>query len=158
MKISFRKGIGFGLTSGIITTLGLIVGLNSSTHSTKVIIGGILVIAIADSLSDALGIHISEEAENKNVSREIWESTITTFFSKFLMALSFIIPILLLPLNVAIIVSTAWGIFMISLVSYLISKQSKKGAAVIILEHLSIAIAVIIFTYLVGGLIEKYFN
>ena len=81
MKISIRKGVGFGLTSGIITTLGLIVGLNAGTHSKIVVIAGILTIAIADAFSDSMGIHISEESGHKNKSsKEIWESTISTFF------------------------------------------------------------------------------
>ena len=53
------RGIGFGLVSGTIITLGLIIGLFSSTNSEKVIIAGIISIAIADSFSDALGMHIS---------------------------------------------------------------------------------------------------
>ena len=83
MKSSIRKGFSFGLTSGIITTLGLIVGLNSGTHSTILVIGGICIIAIADGMSDALGIHVSEESENIHSTKEIWESTISTFISKF---------------------------------------------------------------------------
>ena len=59
MKHSFKVGFTFGVTSGIITTLGLIVGLHSGTHSKIIILGGIIVIAIADAFSDALGIHIS---------------------------------------------------------------------------------------------------
>lgn len=94
IKQSFKTGLGFGLTSGVITTLGLIVGLHSGTHSKIVIIGGILVIAVADALSDALGIHISEESNRKRSQKEIWESTISTFFSKLIIALTFIIPIL----------------------------------------------------------------
>ncbi len=50
MKAQIRKGFGFGLTSGIITTLGLIVGLHSSTHSKLAVIGGVIIIAIADAL------------------------------------------------------------------------------------------------------------
>ena len=66
MNHSIKTGFSFGLTSGIITTLGLIVGLNSGTGSKLVVLGGILTIAIADAFSDALGIHISEESENKH--------------------------------------------------------------------------------------------
>ena len=84
MNHPIKKGFSFGLTSGIITTLGLIVGLHSGTHSKLVIIGGVLVIAVADALSDALGIHISEESENKHSPREVWESTISTFLSKLI--------------------------------------------------------------------------
>ncbi|PIU42967.1 MAG: hypothetical protein COS98_00120, partial [Parcubacteria group bacterium CG07_land_8_20_14_0_80_35_11] len=78
MKHSLRVGFSFGLTSGIITTLGLMVGLHSGTHSKIAVIGGILTIAIADAFSDALGIHISEESEEKHTEKEIWESTIST--------------------------------------------------------------------------------
>ena len=48
MKTSTIKGVSFGLTSGIITTLGMMVGLNFSTGSKLVVLGGILTIAIAD--------------------------------------------------------------------------------------------------------------
>jgi hypothetical protein len=54
MKESLKTGITFGLTSGTITTQGLMIGLYSGTNSRGVVIGGILTIAIADSLSDAL--------------------------------------------------------------------------------------------------------
>ncbi|MFH1188067.1 MAG: VIT1/CCC1 transporter family protein, partial [bacterium] len=109
MNHSLKTGFSFGSTSGIITTLGLIVGLNSSTSSKMIIVGGILTIAIADAFSDALGIHISEESENKHTTKEIWESTISTFLAKFFFAITFIVPILLFDLTTAIIVSIIWG-------------------------------------------------
>jgi len=154
MKLSIIKGFSFGLTSGIITTLGVIVGLHSSTHSTLVVIGGILVIAIADALSDALGIHISEEAEIKHSTREIWESTISTFLSKFVFALTFIIPFLLLSLSAAIIASVIWGFSLIILFSLYLAKQQKLKPYKVILEHLIIAIAVVVITHYVGDFVS----
>jgi len=156
MKISIKKGFSFGLTSGIITTLGLIIGLNSSTHSKIVVIGGIIVIAISDALSDALGIHISEESENNHTSIEIWESTFSTFLSKFIFALLFVIPILLFSLSIAIIISVIWGLSLIAIFSYSISKQQKIKPYKIILEHLTITIIVIIITNFVGKWIGTF--
>jgi len=150
MRLSIKKGLSFGSTSGIITTLGLIVGLNSNTHSHLVLIGGILVIAIADAMSDALGIHISQEAENKNTTVEIWESTIATFLSKFLFSLSFIIPVLFLPLSTAIIVCISWGLGLIIILSYFLAKQQKINPFGVILEHLMISVIVIVITHYVG--------
>ena len=158
MKQSIKKGFSFGLTSGIITTLGLIVGLNAGTHSKLVIIGGILVIAIADALSDALGIHISEESENHHTNREIWESTIVTFLSKFIFALTFIIPVLFFQLNTAIIVSVIWGLSLIVLFSWYIANQQKIKSYKIILEHLILTIAVIIITNYVGKWVATVFK
>ena len=151
MKSSIKKGFSFGLASGIITTLGLIVGLNSGTHSKIIVLGGIFVIAIADALSDALGIHISEEAANHTITtREIWESTISTFLFKFVFAMSFIVPILLLELQTAIIVSVVWGLSLLAIFSFYIAKQKKISPAKSIMEHLTIAILVIIVTCFVG--------
>lgn len=150
MRHSLKTGFSFGLTSGIITTLGLIVGLHSGTHSRIVIIGGIITIAIADSLSDSVGIHISEESEGKHNSREIWESTISTLVSKFIFSISFVIPVIFLSLSTAIIVSLTWGFSLISIFSYYTAKLGKSKPWKSILEHLAIALIVIVITHYVG--------
>ncbi len=157
-KHSVKIGLSFGTTSGIITTLGLIVGLNSSTHSKLVVIGGILTIAIADAMSDALGIHVSEESENKHSAKEIWQSTIATFLSKFVFAVSFIVPVLLLPLETAIIVSIIWGLLILGAFSSYIAKGEKVKPWKVVIEHLIIAVVVIIITYYVGNLIGRIFG
>ena len=158
MKISIRKGLGFGLTSSIITTLALIVGLNAGTHSKSIVLGGILIIAIADSLSDALGMHISEESGHKDTShKEIWESTISTFIFKFIFAISFIIPVLVFELQIAIIISIIWGLLLLTLFSLYIAKEKEINPVKSIVEHLVIAILVILATHFVGGLINSIF-
>ena len=48
-----RTGLFFGATSGVITTLGLIAGLNAGTRSLTAVLGGILVIAVADAMFEA---------------------------------------------------------------------------------------------------------
>ena len=150
MRHSIKIGFSFGLTSGVITTLGLIVGLHSSTHSKLVVISGILIIAIADAFSDALGIHISEESENKHTEKEIWASTLSTFFTKFIFALTFVIPVILFPLSTAIIISVIWGLFIISIFSFKIASEQKKNPLIVVLEHLIISIIVIAATYYIG--------
>ena len=158
MKHSLKTGLSFGLTSGIITTLGLIVGLHSGTHSKLVVIGGILLIAIADALSDALGIHVSEESENKHTTKEIWESTITTFVAKFVFSMIFIVPILTLPLSTAVIVSVIWGLFLLGIFSFYIAKEQKVKPWKVITEHLLIALVVITITHYVGDWIRLTFG
>ena len=157
MKLSIRKGFSFGLTSGVITTLGLMVGLNASTHSKIVIIGGIISIAVADAFSDALGIHISVESEAKYSRKQIWAATFSTFLAKFVFALTFVIPILLFTDFTAIIISSIWGIFLLAIYSYFIAKRQKTSPVKVIAEHLTIAILVIIITQVVGQWIGKTF-
>jgi len=150
MKDSLRTGVTFGLTSGIITTLGVIVGLHSGTHSLIVVVGGIVTIAVADAFSDALGIHISEESENVHTSRQIWVATIATFATKFLFALTFLIPIFVFPLPIAIIVSLIWGMSVLGVVSYVMARAQEQSPAKVVCEHLSIAGAVVVVTHLLG--------
>lgn len=154
LKESFKTGFSFGLTSGIITTLGLMVGLHSGTHSKPVVIGGILTIAIADSLSDALGIHIAQEFENRHSTREIWESTVTTFSTKLLVALTFVIPILLLSGTTAIAASVGWGLFLLVALNVYLAKEQQVRPWGLITEHVLIAMVVITIAHFVGDWIE----
>jgi len=158
MKHSIKIGFSFGLTSGVITTLGLMVGLNSGTHSKLVVLGGILTIAVADAFSDALGIHISEESENKHLPREIWQSTISTFISKFVFALTFVIPVLLFKLSTAIVVSIIWGLLTLSILSYGLAREEGTKPWKVIAEHLVIALVVIVATYYLGNWVSLRFR
>jgi VIT1/CCC1 family predicted Fe2+/Mn2+ transporter len=158
IRHSIKTGLSFGLTSAIITTLGLMVGLHSGTRSKLVVIGGILIIAIADAFSDALGIHMSEESENTHSTKEIWESTIATFFAKFIFASTFIIPLLLFPLNTAIVVSIFYGLILLSLFSFYMAREQGEKSWKVIGEHLVIAVIVIILTHYVGEWIGALCN
>jgi VIT1/CCC1 family predicted Fe2+/Mn2+ transporter len=150
MKDSLRTGISFGLTSAVITTLGLMVGLHSGTHSKIVVLAGILTIAIADAFSNALGIHVSEEAENKHTIKQIWAATISTFLAKFLFAMIFVVPVIFLTLSTAIVISLIWGLSILSILSYIIAKSQNEPPWKIVGEHLLIAILVIGITHWVG--------
>lgn len=158
MKKSFRVGMSFGLTSATITTLGLMIGLASSTESKLAIIGGIITIAIADSCSDALGVHIAKESENDFSKQEIWKVTISTFVFKAIFACTYLIPVFLFNIQTAIIISVAWGFCILALLSYKLAKNSNQKPLKVIFEHLLIAILVIISTHYLGKLISIYFK
>jgi len=157
MKTQIKKGVGFGLTSGIITTLGLMVGLTYGTHSKLAVIGGILTIAIADAFSDALGIHISEESENSHSAKQIWAATIATFISKVVFASLFILPVLFFTLESAVKISIIWSLGVLGALSYKLAKAEKEKPWKAIAEHLTIATVVIIVTHYVGIWVAKTF-
>ena len=138
--------------------LGLIVGLHSGSHSKLVVVGGILTIAVADAFSDALGIHISEEAENQHSQYEIWESTIVTFLSKFFFTLTFVLSVLFFKLPVAIVISALWGLSLLTIFSFYLTKQQNKKGYLLTLEHLSIALIVIAITHVIGDWINSIFR
>ena len=158
MKSSLITGISFGLTSGAITTMGLMVGLYSGTHSKLAVFGGIITIAVADAFSDALGMHIAEESKGMHTVRQIWTATIATFVTKFVFALSFIIPVLIFEFSKAVHVSIAWGLSVLAILSYRIAKSQGTRPWRAITEHLIIAIAVIIFTFFIGNWVSIVFE
>jgi VIT1/CCC1 family predicted Fe2+/Mn2+ transporter len=155
---SLKTGFSFGLTSATITTLGLMVGLHSGTHSKLAVIGGILIIAVADAFSDALGIHISEESESKHTPEEIWVATICTFLTKFIFALTFLVPVLFFELLPAIIISIIWGLSMLGIFSFQIAKEQKSNPWKVISEHLTIALVVIVITHYLGDWVSSTFG
>ncbi|MBW3020988.1 hypothetical protein KY334_06855 [Candidatus Woesearchaeota archaeon] len=157
MKEAFKRGLSFGMISGIITVLGILVGMYSLSHSRLYVFGSILLVAFADSLSDAFGMHISEESVTKN-KNNIWKATYSTLMTKMVISLSFLVPILIFPLNFAIMASSLWGVLLITLVSYRLAKKNKTRVFTTISEHLSITFIVIVLTYYLGQFIPLIFN
>jgi len=154
MKTSIKTGLSFGLTSGVITTLGLMVGLHSGTHSRTVVIGGIVTIAIADAMSDALGIHVSEESKNSGPTRQIWEATVATFVAKFVIAMTFVAPVVIRPLDQAIVISVIWGLLLLAVLSFFVARAQAIPPWKVIGEHLLIALCVVAITHAVGDWVQ----
>ena len=152
----FWKGAGFGVTSGVITTLGVIIGLHSGTQSKVAVLVGIIVLAIADALSDAMGIHVSEESEMEHTTKEVWESSFFTFISKLSIALSFVIPVEFLDLSTAILASVLWGLLIISVFSFCMAKSQGQSPYKVMTEHVLIALFVVILAHYVGDVIHGF--
>lgn len=150
MKASWKTGLSFGLTSGVITTLGLMVGLHAGTHSRAVVLGGILTIAVADALSDAMGIHLAEESKNSGPASHVWEATLATFAAKFVISGTFVVPVLTRPLDQAIVISIIWGLFLLTTLSFFVARAQAISPWKVIGEHLLIALFVVAITHAVG--------
>ena len=151
-------GFGFGTASGIITTLGMIVGLYSSSSDRLAILGGIFTVSVADALSDALGEHISEESKRHPSIVDVRNITISTFFSKLLIGLSFVIPFILLPINSAVVISVIYSALVLTLLSLRISKRTGQNRYEAIAEHLLIGLAVVVITFFLGKWVETAFD
>ena len=156
-KKGARSGVYFGATSGVITTVGLIAGLYAGTESVVAVLGGILVIAVADAMSDALGMHIAQEADPESTSEHIWAATFATFFTKFVVAITCAVPVMWLPLQTAVIVSMCWGLVIIALLSFFLARGQQNAVLPVVLEHLGIAIAVIVISYYIGFWVHTAF-
>lgn len=153
-----RTGIYFGATSGVITTIGLIVGLYAGTDSLVAVLGGILVVAVSDAMSDALGIHMAQEADPESSSQHIWSATFSTFVTKLSVALTFALPLIFLPLGVAVIVAVGWGLIVIVLLSYYLANTQEVPVLPVVAEHLAIAVVVVTLAHFIGVWVESVFS
>jgi VIT1/CCC1 family predicted Fe2+/Mn2+ transporter len=156
-------GICFGLTTAVITSVGMIVGMQSATSSKLAVVSGIVVMAVADGLSDAVGLHTAEEAEvedgrGKHTSKEIWLTTLFAFLSVSGFTLTFAVPILVFPLETAVFIAITWGMLLLTLLNFCVAKIRKENPLKLICEHISLAIFVIIVSHMVGSLIAMGFR
>jgi VIT1/CCC1 family predicted Fe2+/Mn2+ transporter len=132
------------------------VGLHSGTHSRAIVIGGILTIAIADAMSDALGIHVSEESKNSVSTTQIWEATLATFVSKFVVSATFLVPVIFGPLDQAIVISVVWGLLLLTVLSFFVARAQTIAPWKVIGEHLVIALSVVAITHAVGDWVKDF--
>jgi VIT1/CCC1 family predicted Fe2+/Mn2+ transporter len=90
----------------------------------------------------------------------VWESTSSTFFAKLVFALTFIIPVLLFynSLGTAMIISIAWGLLGIGILSFIIAKEKKEKMWKVVTEHVGITLVVIVITHFAGDLIAMAFH
>lgn len=154
---NYQTRFSFGSSAAIITNLGLIIGLYSSSNAKFSIIASILVIAIADNISDSFGIHIYQESELLS-RREVWFSTAGNFLSRLLVSLGFVALIIFLPIHLAVTVSLFYGLGLLALISYIIAKEGKASPLMTIGEHLGIALVVIVLSEFVGKWLLSVFS
>jgi VIT1/CCC1 family predicted Fe2+/Mn2+ transporter len=69
--------------------------------------------------------------------------------------MTFLVPILLISLSVAIIVNLIWGLSILTVLSYIIARSQGKPPWKIVGEHLLIAGVVIAVTHWLGDWIGK---
>ena len=147
----------FGATSAIITNLGIITGLDTLADPKLSIIGALLVIALADNLSDTFGIHIYQESEHLS-KKEVWLSTLTNFFARLFVSLTFIALIILLPIKLAAVCSVVWGLLILTVMSYTIARQRKMSPYSAILAHTTVAVLVVAASHFIGAFLVARFQ
>lgn len=159
MKEHLKKltNYAYGGTSAIITNISLVIGFGSTHISKSGIIGGLLVIAIADNISDSLGIHIHQESERCSI-KETFISTILNFTTRLLMSASFIAIVILFSIPAAQLISLIWGLAALAVFSYFIARRNRQNPLMEILKHIGIALLVIVASKYTAEIIHSRFG
>jgi hypothetical protein len=142
MAIRF-KDYSFGATSAVITSLAIIISLSNVVNAKISIITALLVIAIADNISDSFGIHIYQESQLVH-AKEVKRTTLYNFLARLLVVSILILFIAVLPIDFAVILSIVFGLSIIVVISYFISKHQRVDHYSAIVEHLALTALVIV--------------
>jgi VIT1/CCC1 family predicted Fe2+/Mn2+ transporter len=143
-----------GATAAIITSMGLIAGLNQGDNARAGIITGLLIVGLADNISDSFGFLIYKESEGAS-RHDLGSYTSVNFIVRLFLVLTFVLIVFLFSSNAALIVSSVWGLVLLAILSYLIAKSRKISSFRIVVWHLVIALMVVAGSKLLGNLISK---
>jgi VIT1/CCC1 family predicted Fe2+/Mn2+ transporter len=148
--------ISFGGTAAIVTSMGLILGLDAAESSRQSIASALLIVALADNLSDSLSVHVYQEAERLD-SREAFRSTLANFVTRLLVASSFVFMVIALPRDWLLAVTLAWGFLLLSLLTFRIARARGARIGKEIAKHVVIAAIVIVASRWLGTWIPGSF-
>jgi len=145
----------FGGTSAIVTGLGLIIGLGAARANTATIVSGLLIVGLADNMTDSLSFHMYQEAERLE-ERAALRATTSNFVVRILIALSFVGVVLLLPHTYGGIVALSWGCRLLATISSTVARARGGSPWRETAKHLGVAFLVIVAIRLVGAWIVAY--
>ena len=143
------RGLSFGSTAAIVTSMGLVVGLDAATATPATVLGSILIAGLADNLTDSLSVHIYQESE-KLPEREALRTTAINFVARFSLSLSFALILVLLPRTTTVRFSLIWGFVLLSGLSYLVARTRSISAFSEIWKHGAVAVGVILISKAIG--------
>lgn len=150
----WSSGFYFGIISGTITTLGMIISLfmvsQSSKIGLKVLASGIIGLALGDSFSDGLGLYYSNRGEG-DTNQESRKIGIDTAFYKILFTFSFLPIMVLFPSIIGLAISIIWTHLLVIYATLQIEDNYQA-----ILQHIIVLWSVIVMGYF-GGNISNYF-
>lgn len=145
--------VSFGAVSAIVTSIGLIAGFGAAGISKPTIIAGLLIVGLADNLTDSLSIHIYQESE-KLEKRAAFKATLSNFITRVLISLSFVTFVMAFSIAIAVFMSLAWGIALLTGLTWLVARSRGANVATEVLKHLAVAAVVIAASRAIGLLIS----
>lgn len=147
----------FGATSAISTSLAIIAGLDAFPNAKIGMIGALLVIGLADNISDSLGIHIYQESCSVTPKTNSATHTVTNFLTRLALTLVFIGIVYFVPVTYAAAVAAIFGLLVLSAMSYFIALNQGVNPFKAIAQHLSVTIVVLFVSHFIGVFIKALF-
>ena len=139
----------YGSTAATVTSVGLIVGFDAASVSRAAIVSGLLIIALADNISDSLSIHVYQESENLE-TRTAFRTTVANFAARLLVASSFIAIVMLVPMSLVPAASAIWAALLLGALSHVIARIRHVSSLSEMFKHVVVALAVVAVSRILG--------
>ena len=128
----------------------MIVGFGSAEVPKSAVISGLLIVGLADNLTDTLSIHIFQESELLE-QRAAFRITIGNFLTRACIAGTFVILSLLLSGFLAVLACLAWGLTLLVGLTCFVARNRGASVATELLKHIALAAVVILASGLIGS-------
>jgi len=155
--LSALRRVSFGGPAAIVTSIGLIVGLNAATTSRVAIASSLLVLALGDNLTDALSVHIYQEAE-RLPQRDAFQTTVSNFLARLLVSLSFVALVVTTRPPWTDWLSILWGFSLLSALTHRLAKVRGARPAAEVGKHCVVAIIVVLLSVAVGTWVPAWIH
>ena len=154
--ISLRlPAVSFGAASAIVTSIGLIIGFGAAGIAKPSMIAGLLIVGLADNLTNSLSIHIYQESERLE-QRAAFKATLGNFATRLLISLSFVLLVLAFSDANAFVACLAWGLMLLAGLTWLVARNRQASVLVELCKHLAVAAVVVAASYGTGTFINAY--
>jgi hypothetical protein len=147
--------VSFGATSAIVTSMGVIIGFGVAGISKSTIIAGLLIVGLADNVTDSLSIHIYQESERLE-QHAAFRATIGNFATRLIVSLSFIVLVFSFSSTNMLLACLVWGVLLLASLTWLVAKNRNANVLTEVLKHLAVAAAVIAASLATGAFISTY--
>jgi len=147
----------FGSTAAIVAGMALVAGLDAAALPKSAIVSSLLIVAIADNLTDSLSIHVYQESERLEPVRAFL-ATLSNFGARLVVSLSFVLIVVLAPSRGVVAASLAWGLALLAALSWMIARQRRVRPLPEVAKHVLVAVAVIFLSQSLGEWIPARFG
>ena len=149
------RRVSFGSTSAVVTSIGLVVGFATTGTSRATLVASLLIVGIADNLSDSLSIHLYQESEGLE-PHEAFVSTVTNFLTRLTITATFVALAVTLKDWALIICATAWGLVVLGMLTVSLAHERNAPVGRELIRHFAIAAVVIALSRAIGTLVISH--
>ena len=123
------RRVSFGSTAAVVTSIGLVVGFALTSSARATLIASLLIVGLADNLTDSLSIHLYQESEGLE-SHEAFVSTVTNFVTRLAITATFVALAASLAGWALVAVATVWGLVVLGTMTISLAHNDTRPSAV----------------------------